>query len=77
MINPGESLFIMETEPAAYVAFAANEAEKAANVKLVDVIPFGAFGRLYLAGSSRRSTPPPRQRPRRSRRSRGVERAAK
>ncbi len=51
MINPGESLFIMETEPAAYVAFAANEAEKAANVKLVDVIPFGAFGRLYLAGS--------------------------
>ena len=51
MINPGESLFIMETEPAAYVAFAANEAETAANVKLVDVIPFGAFGRLYLAGS--------------------------
>lgn len=51
MINPGESLFIMETEPAAYVAFAANEAEKAADVKLVDVIPFGAFGRLYLAGS--------------------------
>jgi len=50
MINPGESLFIMETEPAAYVAFAANEAEKAANVKLVDVTPFGAFGRLYLAG---------------------------
>ena len=50
MITPGESLFIMETQPAAYVAFAANEAEKAANVKLVDVIPFGAFGRLYLAG---------------------------
>jgi ethanolamine utilization microcompartment shell protein EutL len=50
MINPGESLFIMETEPAAYVAFAANEAEKAANITLVDVTPFGAFGRLYLAG---------------------------
>jgi hypothetical protein len=50
MIEPGQSLFIMETEPAAYVAFAANEAEKAANVKLVDVTPFGAFGRLYLAG---------------------------
>jgi ethanolamine utilization microcompartment shell protein EutL len=50
MINPGESLFIMETEPAAYVAFAANEAEKAARVTLVDVTPFGAFGRLYLAG---------------------------
>jgi len=50
MINPGESLFIMETQPAAYVAFAANEAEKAANVTLVDVTPFGAYGRLYLCG---------------------------
>ncbi|MBS2028297.1 MAG: BMC domain-containing protein [Deltaproteobacteria bacterium] len=50
MIEPGQSLFILECEPAAYAAFAANEAEKAANVKLVDVTPFGAFGRLYLAG---------------------------
>ena len=30
---------------------AANEAEKAANVKLVEVRPFGAFGRLYMCGS--------------------------
>ena len=51
MIEPGQSLFILETEPAAYVALAANEAEKAANVRLVDVTPFGAFGRLYMAGS--------------------------
>jgi hypothetical protein len=51
MIEPGESLFILETEPAAYAALAANEAEKAANVKLVDVTPYGAYGRLYLAGS--------------------------
>ncbi len=51
MILPGESLFILETEPAGYVIFAANEAEKAANVKLVDVRPFGAFGRLYMSGS--------------------------
>jgi ethanolamine utilization microcompartment shell protein EutL len=51
MIEPGQSLFILECEPAAYAALAANEAEKAANVKLVDVLPFGAFGRLYLAGS--------------------------
>ena len=50
MIEPGQSLFIMETEPAAYTALAANEAEKAANVKLVDMTPFGAFGRLYMAG---------------------------
>jgi hypothetical protein len=51
MLLPGESLFILETEPAGYVAFAANEAEKAANIKLVEVRPFGAFGRLYLSGS--------------------------
>jgi ethanolamine utilization microcompartment shell protein EutL len=51
MIEPGESLLVVETEPAAYAILAANEAEKAANVKLVDVTPFGAFGRLYLCGS--------------------------
>lgn len=51
MIEPGQSLFILETEPAAYAALAANEAEKAANVRLVDVQTFGAFGRLYMCGS--------------------------
>ena len=50
MIEPGQSLFIMECEPAAYAVLAANEAEKAADVRLVDVTPFGAFGRLYMAG---------------------------
>ncbi len=50
MIEPGRSLFILETEPAAYVALAANEAEKAADVRLIDVTPFGAYGRLYMAG---------------------------
>src|SRR5439155_16262387 len=44
MIEPGQSLFILETEPAAYAAIAANEAEKAANVRLIDVLVFGAFG---------------------------------
>jgi hypothetical protein len=51
MILPGESLFILETEPAGYVAFAANEAEKAAEISLISVTPFGAFGRLYLSGT--------------------------
>ena len=50
MILPGQSLFILETEPAGYVAFAANEAEKAAHVSLVSLTPYGAFGRLYLSG---------------------------
>ncbi len=51
MVLPGQSLFILETDPAGYVAFAANEAEKAANVSLVELTPFGAFGRLYMSGS--------------------------
>ncbi len=50
MILPGQSLFILETDPAGYVAYAANEAEKAANIFLVQVVPYGAFGRLYLSG---------------------------
>ena len=51
MILPGESLFILETEPAGYVAFATNEAEKAARVSLVQVQPYGAFGRLWMSGA--------------------------
>lgn len=51
MILPGESLFIFETQPAGYAAYAANEAEKAADVKLVEVRPFGAYGRLHMSGS--------------------------
>ena len=50
MILPGQSLYILETEPAGYVAYAANEAEKAANIYLVHVRPYGAFGRLWLSG---------------------------
>lgn len=50
MILPGQSLFILETEPAGYVTFAANEAEKAARVFLVQVRPYGAFGRLWMSG---------------------------
>jgi hypothetical protein len=50
MLLPGESLLILETEPAGYIAFACNEALKAAHVKLIDAQLFGAFGRLYLSG---------------------------
>ncbi|NOZ00420.1 MAG: hypothetical protein GXP54_00835, partial [Deltaproteobacteria bacterium] len=51
MILPGQSLFILETEPAGYVAFAANEAEKAADISLIQVRPYGSFGRLWLSGT--------------------------
>jgi hypothetical protein len=50
MILPGQSMFILETEPAGYIVYAANQAEKAANITLIDVRAVGAFGRLTLAG---------------------------
>ena len=51
MIQPGQSMFILETEPAGYIVYAANEAEKSANITLVDVRAVGAFGRLTLSGT--------------------------
>jgi len=53
MLVPGESLYILEVEPAGYAAFAANEAEKAAEINVVDVRMTGAFGRVYLGGEQR------------------------
>jgi len=51
MILGGETLYVLETEPAAYAILACNAAEKAANVKLVDYRMIGATGRLYLSGA--------------------------
>jgi hypothetical protein len=53
MILAGQTLYIMEVEPAGYAALAANEAEKAANINLLEVRTFGSFGRLYLGGEER------------------------
>ena len=50
MCAEGETLYVFECEPAGYACIAANEAEKAAHVKLLEVRTFGAYGRLYLAG---------------------------
>jgi hypothetical protein len=53
MIVPGETLYVMEVQPAAYAALAANEAEKAAEINILEVRSFGSFGRLYLGGEER------------------------
>jgi hypothetical protein len=53
MLIPGQTLYIMELAPAAYAALAANEAEKAAEINIVEVRPFGSFGRVYLGGEER------------------------
>lgn len=50
MILPGESLFVLEMQPASYAILAANEAEKAAEIKVVDYRMIGATGRVYLSG---------------------------
>lgn len=53
MILTGQTLFILECEPAAYAALAANEAEKAAEINVLEVRTFGSFGRLYLGGEEK------------------------
>lgn len=51
LLVPSESLLVMEVEPAAYVALATNQAEKATGVKLIHFNPIGRFGRLFMAGT--------------------------
>jgi ethanolamine utilization microcompartment shell protein EutS len=52
MVLGDETLYILEVVPAGYAGYAANEAEKAADIKLVHTSVFGASGRVYLAGTS-------------------------
>ena len=51
MLVPGEALYVLEVTPAAYIDLAANEAEKAANVRLIRLQDVGRFGRLFMAGT--------------------------
>ncbi len=50
MIVRGDTLYILELEPAGYAYFAANEAEKASHISIIDVRGFGKFGRIHIAG---------------------------
>ncbi|PPS43340.1 hypothetical protein [Chroococcidiopsis sp. TS-821] len=53
MILAGQTLYVMEVQPAAYAALAANEAEKAALINILEIQAVGSFGRLYLGGEER------------------------
>jgi hypothetical protein len=53
MLLAGDTLYVLECEPAPYAALAANEAEKAAEINVLEVRSFGSFGRVYLGGSER------------------------
>ena len=53
MLLAGQTLYVLEVQPAAYAALAANEAEKAALINILQVSAIGSFGRLYLGGEER------------------------
>ena len=53
MLLAGQTLYVLEVEPAGYAALAANEAEKAAAINILEVMAFGSFGRVYLGGEER------------------------
>jgi hypothetical protein len=52
MALPGESVFVLEMQPASYAILATNEAEKAVgpSIKVIDYRMVGATGRVYLSG---------------------------
>jgi hypothetical protein len=53
LLLAGQTLYVLEVQPAAYAALAANEAEKAALINILQVQAVGSFGRLYLGGEER------------------------
>jgi hypothetical protein len=51
MLVAGETLFVLEVAPAAYIMLAANDAEKKANVKIIHIASVGRFGRMWMSGT--------------------------
>lgn len=51
LLLAGQTLYVLEVQPAAYAALAANAAEKAAAINILEVQAVGSFGRLYLGGA--------------------------
>jgi ethanolamine utilization microcompartment shell protein EutL len=51
LLLPGQSLFVLEVAPAAYISLAANEAEKHANITVIELRAVGRFGRMFLSGT--------------------------
>lgn len=51
LLVAGESMLVVECQPAAYISLIGNTVEKATNVKIVDVRGVGQFGRLWISGA--------------------------
>ena len=51
LLVPGQTMGIIECAPAAYIAIAANEAEKQADIDIIEVRAVGRYGRFFMSGS--------------------------
>ena len=51
LLVPGQTLGIIECAPAAYISLAANEAEKTAEIDIIEVRALGRYGRFFMSGS--------------------------
>ena len=51
MLVAGRTMLVLECTPAAYINYAANEAEKAARIDLMHVASIGVFGRMWISGT--------------------------
>jgi len=50
MVLKGDTLYVLEITPSGYAYYAANEAEKASHINIINVTGFGTYGRIYIAG---------------------------
>jgi hypothetical protein len=50
MLLTGKTLLIVECHPAGYAAILCNHAERAAKIRILEMLSFGAFGRINLGG---------------------------
>ena len=62
MLRDGETLYTLEVQPAGYAALAANEAEKRADIRVLEMVTFGAVGRVWLGGTRGGDSPGARRR---------------
>lgn len=49
-VHEHTTMYVLETHPAGYALLATNEAEKAADIDVLEFLSVGAFGRVYLGG---------------------------
>lgn len=51
LLIAGASLLVLEVAPAAWISLAVNEAEKHADISVIEIRSVGRFGRMFVAGA--------------------------